>query len=360
MSRNITDALVTVLSDIESRGRCVTARGSEQREVLGALVTLDRPRERVLTVPHRNNNVFAQVAETLWVLAGQDDLEFLSAYLPRAVDFSDNGTTWRAAYGPRLRSWGGGVDQLAQVRARLTEDPHTKRAVAAIFDPAQDYGDTLDVPCNNWLHFLQRDSELLLNVAVRANDAIWGFSGINVFEWSVLHELMASTLGWSVGRMSWFVGTLHVYERHYGTAARIVRHNGIRSVYEFGFEPIPIQLGLDRLDETLQQIFVVEALARSGAHQEARAQNELVSDPFFGACATMLRAHQAFDAGRSPELAWRIVDELPAGSDFRVAAAEYLSRRLRTRDVPLPAAERDYLRYFWAMQDAADLLSVAP
>ena len=360
MSRNITDALVTVLDDIDSRGQFVAARGSEQREVLSALVTIDRPRERVLTIPHRNNNVFAQLAETMWVLAGRNDLDFLTSYLPRAVDFSDDGKTWRAAYGPRLRSWGGGVDQLAQVRARLTEDRHTKRAVAAIFDPAQDYADTLDVPCNNWLHFLHRDSALLLNVAVRANDAIWGFSGINVFEWSVLHELMASTLGWTVGRMSWFVGTLHVYERHYETARRIVRHSGIRSVYEFGFEPIPIRLGLDQLDDTLQQLFLVEELARSGSHDQARAENEQIADPFFSASATMLRAYLAFDDGRSPDLAWRIVDELPACSDFRIAAAEYFSRRLRTREIGLSAMERDYLRYFWAMKDAAALLSVGP
>jgi thymidylate synthase len=360
MSRNITDALVGVLTAIDAGGQCVAARGSEQREVLGALVTIDRPRERVLTIPHRNNNVFAQVAETLWVLAGRSDLAFLGPYLPRAVDFSDDGETWRAAYGPRLRSWGGRLDQLAQVRARLTEDPNTKRAVASIFDPAQDYVDTLDVPCNNWLHFLQRGSALLLNVAVRANDAIWGFSGINVFEWSVLHEVMASTMGWDVGRMSWFVGTMHVYERHYATARGIVRNSGIRSVYEFGFEPIPIQLGLDQLDETLQQIFRIERLARSGAHEQARAETHHIADPFFRASATMLRAYLVLGDGHPQDAVWRVVDELPAGSDFRLAAAEHLSRRLRTRAIPLLPAERDYLDYFWAMQDAAALLSVAP
>lgn len=186
MSRNINDALIDVVEEINVRGDVVESRGGQQREIVGALVTIDRPRERILTVPNRNNNVFAQVAETIWVLAGRNDLDFLGRFLPRAHEFSDDGETWRAAYGPRLRAWGPGkVDQLAAVRNRLQEDPQTKRAVATIFDPALDNVETLDVPCNNWLHFLQRDGILALNVSVRANDAIWGFSGINVFEWSV-------------------------------------------------------------------------------------------------------------------------------------------------------------------------------
>ena len=79
MSRNITDALIDVLQDIDARGQAVAARGSEQREVLGTLITIERPQERVLTIPHRNNNIFAQVAETLWVLAGRDDLRVLES-----------------------------------------------------------------------------------------------------------------------------------------------------------------------------------------------------------------------------------------------------------------------------------------
>lgn len=357
MSRNLTDALMDILADIEANGTVVAARGSQQREILSALVTMERPRERVLTIPGRNNSIFAQIAETLWVLAGRDDLAFLSRYLPRAADFSDDGLTWRAAYGPRLRAWEGGVDQLQQVRARLTEDPHTKRAVASIFDPARDYVETLDVPCNNWLHFLQRDGVLHLNVAVRANDAIWGFSGINTFEWSVLHELMASTLGWKVGKLSWFVGTLHIYERHFETARRILRHRGIRSQYEFGIEPLPITLALYDLDATLQRIFHIAELAHAGEADLARKENERIGEPFFAASATMLRAYAAHVGGGPVEDALAILDELPT-CDFRVGGIEYLTRKIHPNQVPgLRPVEREYLTYLWVMRDAASLFA---
>lgn len=357
MSRNITDALFDVLEDIDKCGQVVAARGGEQREIVGSLVTIERPRERVLTVPHRNNNIFAQVAETMWVLAGRDDLKFLGRYLPRAVEFSDDGETWRAAYGPRLRAWDSRVDQLAAVRDRLIEDRYTKRAVAVLFDPARDYAETLDVPCNNWLHFLQRDSTLQLNVAVRANDAIWGFSGINVFEWSVLHELMATSLGWEVGRMSWFTGTMHIYERHYEMAKRIVRHRGFPSVYEFGISPLPMTIELDQLDEVMQAVFTVEELAHAGDREKAKNVNESIADPFFSSCATILRIYQAFAQQQDPDAAFKIVNELPV-SDLRLAVVEYLSRRLRRRDVPLLPVELDYLTCYWAARDAGDEAAV--
>jgi thymidylate synthase len=351
VSRNVTEALTDVLASIDISGKIVAARGSQQREVMSTLINIDRPRERVLSIPHRNANVFAQIAETLWVLAGRDDLDFLNHYLPRAVDFSDDGKTWRAAYGPRLRAWAGEVDQLAEARARLVEDPHTKRAVLNIFDPARDYVETLDVPCNNWLHFLQRDGELHLSVAVRANDAIGGFSGINTFEWSVLHELMAVTLGWQVGKLSWFVGILHVYERHYETATKILRHSGISTLYEFGLASIPITIGLDDLDDVLRQVFFVEQLAREGSFGQAQAENSRICDPFFKASAVMLRAYNAFVDTNSSKLAFDIIDELP-DSDFRIAAIEFMLRKLRTRTTSrLRPDEQNFLNYFWTMQD---------
>jgi thymidylate synthase len=359
MSRNLTEALLDQLDEIERRGTTVVARGQEQREILSALVSIDRPVERVVTVPGRRNNVFAQIAETLWVLAGRDDLDFLGRYLPRAVDFSDDGLTWRAAYGPRLRSWAGRVDQLAEVRARLVEDPNTKRAVISIFDPGADYADTKDVPCNNWLQFIHRDGVLHLNVTVRANDVIWGFTGINVFEWSVLHELLAATLGWRVGRLTWFVGTLHVYERHYDVAASILRQRGIRSAYEFGIPSLPIGTGLDELDDVLGRVFEVERLARAGDDAGAAAAQHGIGDPFWRGSATMLRAYNAELEGAPRARVAAIVREL-APSDFRVAAIEHLSRRWHddAEFADEPDGVGHYLRYFRAVRDATASLAV--
>lgn len=166
---------------------------------------------------------------------------------------------------------------------------------------------------------------------------------------------MARTLGWSTGKMSWFVGTLHVYERHYGVAERIVRHRGIRSLYDFGIEPLPITIGLDQLDATLDDVFAVDALAREGADSHARAANDRISDPFFRAVATLLRAHHVLVVRDDFSAALSVIDELPV-SDLRLAALEYLSRRAKSTDLPLRQGEREYLGYLWAMRDAAAAL----
>lgn len=352
MIRNLTYALLEALAQIEDHGQTVVARGQEQKEVLAALIQIARPNERVLMVPGRNNNIFAQIAETIWVLSGRDDLAFLSRYLPRAADFSDDGKTWRAAYGPRLRSWQGRIDQFTEVRKRLVEDPNTKRAVLAIFDPSADYADTKDVPCNNWLQFIHRDGVLHLNVTVRANDVIWGFTGINAFEWSVLHEMMAASFGWRLGTLSWFVGTLHVYERHYRTADQILRHQGIKSLYEFGIGTIPIEVGLDGLDEELSRVFIVEQFARQGDWEAAATANRDVYDPFLRSCAVMLRAFNAELEGLDHEKVLAIVSELPV-SDLRVGALEYLGRRWKSDSLlgPLPPVISDFMRYYGAVRD---------
>jgi len=52
------------------------------------------------------------------------------------------------------------MDQLDEIRRLLNADLESRRAVAVLFDPAKDFTETLDVPCNNWLHFLVRHGRL--------------------------------------------------------------------------------------------------------------------------------------------------------------------------------------------------------
>ena len=117
MARNVTYALHDGLQRILQSGEVIVVRGSEVKELRPHTIHVERPLERLYVVPHRNNNIFAAIAEVLWVVAGRNDVAFLVPYLKRAPEFSDDGTTWRAAYGPRLRNWHG-VDQFQEV-ARL-------------------------------------------------------------------------------------------------------------------------------------------------------------------------------------------------------------------------------------------------
>jgi len=220
--RNVNSAFTGILADLVDTGTEIGSRNGPTIELAAQTVVIERPFERFVFAAGRNNNPFAAIAESMWVIAGRNDLAYLTPYLRRAPDFSDDGgVTWRAGYGPRLRDWDG-VDQLAEVRGALHRSPMSRRAVVSLFDPSQDFQDSRDIPCNNWLHFLSRSGQLDLNVAARSTDIWWGFSGINAFEWSVVLEMMARWLSLEPGVLTFFTSSLHLYEEHLPRARTVL------------------------------------------------------------------------------------------------------------------------------------------
>ena len=229
--RNVDEALPVLCRDLLEKGQEVKSRAGNTKELTFVNIELTHPMEREVLLPSRKASYPAQIAETMWVLAGRNDMRFLSKYLPRARDFSDDGLVWRAGYGPRLRSAGirinpdgyKYVDPLWSVVELLRRDPETRQAVISIWSNNLDSGvvQSLDIPCNNWLHFLARDGRLNLHVATRSNDLIWGWSGINQFEWSALLQLVAELTGLEVGSLHFAISSLHLYERHWEKAAKI-------------------------------------------------------------------------------------------------------------------------------------------
>lgn len=228
-------ALPRLAAKIMTQGDELGSRqGDRTQEMIHQHFGLSRPWNREVLTPGRKASLPAQIAETMWVLAGRNDVEWLSHYLPRAAEFSDDGVQWRGGYGPRLRAWAamdsngdyaGPVDQLRHVVELLRRDRSTRRAVMSIYDPAVDTEDGKDIPCNNWLHFLNRDGKLHLHVTTRSNDLIWGWSGINQFEWSALLEIVAGMTGTLVGTLQFSVGSLHIYDRHWKRAREMDPHD---------------------------------------------------------------------------------------------------------------------------------------
>jgi thymidylate synthase len=265
------EALPALLAGIRDNGSIQDSRAGRTLEYTHLGITLEKPLQRELIVPERKPILAAQIAETVWVLAGRNDVEWLGHYLSRAADFSDDGKVWRAGYGPRLRHWDGEVDQLAEVVRLLKADPNTRQAVMSIWDPAVDTQPSKDIPCNDWLHFLGRNGILDLHVAIRSNDAIWGWSGINQFEWSVLLEVVAALVGQRVGKLHFSVTSWHLYQQHWDKAKRIA------TAPPLTFDP-PLQdsprfkahpdATVGDLDRLLGQWFAVEESIRNGNPSE--------------------------------------------------------------------------------------------
>ncbi len=341
--RNISHATVGGFEAVLKDGNAVSVRGEATWEVLGRGTLIECPQERFPFLPGRLGDPFALVAECIWVLAGRNDLGWLAPYLPRAVQFSDDGRVWRAGYGPRLRDWQG-VDQLAEVFRLLSADRTSRRAVMSLFDPGSDFGPSLDIPCNNWLSWLIRDGRLLLNVAVRSNDAMWGFSGVNAFEWSVLQELLANWLGVEPGPTYFLASSFHIYERdrHLERAAAVVDAFPGVTPYDFGVSTPRLEVTQDRLDAALLEWFAAEALVRQDP--DAWPVESLPQDPFLLASLRTVRLKWGADIWTED----RLRNELQAcpDDDFTAAAYERLARRFPglLDGIPQPGARAYFNR----------------
>lgn len=286
-----TEALPKMLALLD-RGKEVGSRNGKVVEQMHVGVTLTNPTPtKELRVPGRKPNLAAQIAETMWVLAGRNDIEFLSHYLPRAADFSDDGVTWRGGYGPRIRNWRGysgnndvspGVDQWKYVIDTLQADPTSRRAIINLWDPAIDTTPGKDLPCNDWLSFSIRGNSLDLHVAVRSNDVMWGWSGINHFEWATLLEITAGLLGVDPGALHFSITSLHMYEPHFLKASAIMNASGTSpTVLPSPAFWLPVgNRDLRSVDALFEEWFEIEAKIRHGGGRYGGAGWEARIDQF--------------------------------------------------------------------------------
>lgn len=190
---------------------------------------LTDPRQNLVQVRERQLNPWVTLAEFPWLLTGRNDLAWLKTYLPRAGDFSDDGSTWRAGYGPRMRRWFAPdrpkdqADQLQYVLDELRQPPVSRRAVMSLWDPRTDHAPgSRDYPCTDLLVFQIRNGDTLdLSVTMRSNDLWWGWSAVNIFNWTTLLRAVAEWKGYRVGNYYHWSDNLHLYERSFAAARAI-------------------------------------------------------------------------------------------------------------------------------------------
>ncbi len=280
-SDNINDAFHQVICDIAEKGANVEGKfntGKFTKELHPVMVELTNPLARTLIYPKRGNNPFQSLAETMWVMAGRNDVEWLSQFLPRAVDFSDNGKVWRAGYGPRIRKWDNKYDQLKYVVETLTNDRASRQAIVSIWDPASEItvGKSKDYPCCNWVHFMIRDNKLDCTLTMRSNDAIWGWSSINVYEWTVIQEVLASCLGVEVGSYYHLSDSLHVYEHHYDKMKELMEtYSVLYSKEQKMIEDLPPFRFLEKNDINRSEQSAADILERYLREVEAVCSDEI-------------------------------------------------------------------------------------
>lgn len=285
---NLSQAFVGLLRDLKAFGtwaqRGTNSAGNMCLEFPEpVLIKICNPLNRYVFVPERKWNKTLGWIESLWIARGDNSLEMPSAYVKNLLTFSDDGETMRAGYGPRIRAFGGHlwkkgvrfeegsplywmkqqydsrygngtvavVDQLKFVIDKFKQDPTTREAVITIHDPiADDFNGkeilrTKDTPCTRSIHFMIVDGKMNCYVDMRSNDLFWGFSAVNVFNFTLMQEYVAAMVGVPVGVYYHKVDNLHMYEGSLPMARNITSIHGTMAAVEKWSDPYSFDEELD-------------------------------------------------------------------------------------------------------------------
>ena len=254
-------------------------------------IAVTDPTARQVLIPERKWNKILPVAESLWMLMGSNDLDDLPGHFVKSIyNFSDDGHTWRGGYGSRIRGFTGisnqyyrsindpkineqelyadksfiRIDQLEYVVETLRNEPTSRQALITIHDPAKDSQldlKTKDIPCTRSLHFMIVDGKLNLYVWMRSNDAVFGFSAVNLYNFTLMQQYVAKLLHVPVGVYYHIADNFHYYENKRDLVEQLASIDlGIAIEYDQGLhndydDYIP---SLGYLDDTAMEIYEIE------------------------------------------------------------------------------------------------------
>lgn len=197
------------LSTLVHEGDQVDVRGLSTRELLNFCTEIWEPQHHCILIPSRHWNPWLALSESLWILAGRNDVESLRPYNSHITDYSDDGKSLYGAYGVRIAS------QVDDVIWRLQKDPSDRRAVLQIWDSLGAKYDltmaTKDPPCNNLVYFKLRENQLHMTVINRSNDLHFGLYAVNIPSFGLLQEYIAARLGVEMGYQTHISNSLHIY-----------------------------------------------------------------------------------------------------------------------------------------------------
>lgn len=197
-------------------GRSTTRRDKEMVELSNVFWQLSNPRARVVQNPARKLSLPFLVGEFFWILAGSDEVDFISFYNKRMKNFSDDGFVLHGAYGKRL------FDQWKPTIQKLRADEMTRQAVLTILSTDDAAVVTKDFPCNTTLFFsTDQDRKLNLTVTVRSQDMMLGFP-YDVFHWTLFLENVAKSCDLEIGEYTHLMMNCHYYKSDEEKVKKIV------------------------------------------------------------------------------------------------------------------------------------------
>lgn len=325
-ARNVQTALWKALQQLDETGVIRESRNGPVKMFPVPITTVYKnPLERVMFWPERDANPFFHLMESLWMLSGRNDVEYVASMVERMKEFSDDGVTFNGAYGHRWRQHFG-QDQLNMIIEGLKKNPDDRRQVLGIWDPSKDLNNpSKDVPCNIEAVFqITHEGKLDMNVFNRSNDMVWGAYGANAVHFSYLQEYIASCVGVPVGVYRQISCNLHVYSDVFGINV-LEKVSSIKNKI---------------LNDPYSVPGVVKYFPLMSSHKQAwdndlsefmaNGSKSICSDRFFTQIAIPMRkSYDAFKNNKEPVKYERAMEALTkmANCDWKLACEQWVQRR---------------------------------
>lgn len=237
------DVLMELYQALLKEGAPNSSTTGNSVELLGVTLRMAKPRARVSRSATRARP-FSALGELLWYLAGSDEANFVSAYIP-FYGREGKPPIVNGAYGPRIMARHG-FNQLEAVMEMMKRKDGSRRTVIQLYE-AQDLLTDDDVPCTTTLQFHRRGGVLHMSVTMRSNDAYLGLPH-DVFCFTMIQELVAAELCLDLGEYIHMVGSMHLYDGDKARAQCYIKE-GFQRAAEM--PPIPRAKPFDRVEELL-------------------------------------------------------------------------------------------------------------
>jgi thymidylate synthase len=227
-------AYKTVLGQVYNCGLASRPRGLEIRELTNVVFTAPATNcllDFTSTEAHERQPVWkAYVQKELeWYLSGNDDAQSAPAKFWHSL--ADKDGKINSNYGKMIlhdKKYPGDLTAFESAVSILSRDPDSRQAVLFYSGPAYYTDGCKDVPCTIAAQVLIRDGAAHMSIYQRSCDVILGI--VYDFPWgSFLLEKLANALGVKTGNVTHFSGSLHLYEKNFDLARRILTPRDARS-----------------------------------------------------------------------------------------------------------------------------------
>ncbi len=284
--------------------RAATSAKSNNFEIFGALLRLTNPRARFSRTENRTT-LLSGLAELLWYLSGSDDVNFMTYYVEGyRINAEMDSTQVHGAYGPRLLAMRGSVNQIRNIIELLSERKDSRRAVVQLLNAEDVEGSIarkrspiyVDIPCTTTFQFVIRNDHLYMMTYMRSNDIYKGLPH-DIFAFTMLQEIVATSLSSDLGSYQHAVGSLHLYKSDGDRALRYLAE---------GYQETTLSMPHMPCGDPWPAIALVQA-----AERELRVQGRLTTDvstvdPYWRDLIYLLEVFRAYkdeDSGRMRALA---------------------------------------------------------